>query len=270
VTVQGSTPLERTLADACFELAAGADIGADARGFVAKRGVARDDADAIASAPPRLAVYRSLVQNGLKTVVGKVLARTRARLNASRSGRFDADFARFLQAVGPRTHYLRDVPDELLAWALPQWRADPAVPEYVTDLAIHESTEFTLGSAPDDAPGASSPVAIDRPLRFARAARLVRHAWRVHELSEDPSATDLPAIGPVALMAYRNLEQGASWLELTPLAASIVDALMAERALGDALEQACAAHHTTASAVAMDAARLLADLSERGIVLGAR
>jgi hypothetical protein len=269
VTVQGSTPLERTLADACFEVP-GAEIWKDLRGFVEKRGVARDDADAIASAPPRLAVYRSLVRNGLETIVGKVLARTRSRLNASRSGRFDADFARFLRAVGPRTHYLRDVPDELLAWALPQWRADPAVPAYVTDLAIHETTEFALASAPDDMPGASSPVAIDGPLRFARAARLVRHAWRVHELSEDPSASDLPAVGPVALLAYRDFEHAASWLELTPLAASIVEALMAERALGDAVEQACVEHRTTASAVATDAARLLADLSEHGIILGAR
>ena len=263
-----TNPLERTLADACFELAAGADIGTDLRGFVEKRGVARDDADAIASAPPRLAVYRSLVQNGLKAIVGKVLARTRSRLNASQSGRFDADFARFLRAVGPRTHYLRDVPDELLAWVLPQWRADPDVPGYVTDLAIHETTEFALGSAPDDVPGTSNPVALDRPLRFARAARLARYAWRVHELPDDPLSTDLPAVGPVTLLAYR--EQGASWLELTPLAASIVEALMAERALGDAVEQACVEHRTTVSAVATDVARLLADLSERGIVLGAR
>jgi hypothetical protein len=264
------TPLERTLADACFELTAGADIAADVRGFVDRRGVARDDVDAIASAPLRLAVYRTLVQNGLKTIVGKVLPRTRARLNAAQPGRFDDDFARFLQAVGPRTHYLRDVPDELLAWALPQWHIDTAVPRYVTDLANHESAEFAVASAPDDVPSAGGPVAIHRPLTFARAARLVRHAWRVHELSDDPSASDVPAAGPVALLAYRDAEHRASWLELTPLAASIVEALMAEKALGDAVEHGCVEHQTTAAAVATDAARLLADLADRGIVIGSR
>ena len=88
--------------------------------------MAADDVEAILAAPRRLAVYRSLVRNGLAGVVVRMLPRTRARMNAACAGRFDADLAAFLEEVGPRTHYLRDVPGELFAWAQPRWAADAA------------------------------------------------------------------------------------------------------------------------------------------------
>ena len=262
--------LERVLADACFGETAEAELAGNLRAFVEARGVVGEDADAIVAAPPRLGVYRTLVQNGIKTVVGRVLPRTRARLNASSSGRFDADLARFLDAVGPRTHYLRDVPDEFVAWALPRWRGDPAVPPYVADLAVHEVVVFAVASAPDDPPAAASPVTLDRALSFAQSARLVRYAWRVHELSGDVDARDPPVEGPAYLLAYRDANLSASWLDLTPLEASIVGPLMDGQALGDAVQGACRDHATSPTAVATDVARLLADLASRGIVLGAR
>jgi hypothetical protein len=265
-----TSALERVLVDACFGETADAELRAGVRAFVDARGVVGEDAEAIAAAPPRLAVYRSLVQNGIKTVVGRVLPRTRAHLDASSSsGRFEADFAHFLDAVGPRTHYLRDVPGEFVAWALPRWRDDPTVPAHVPDLSVHEIISFTAASAPDDLPAAAVPVALDRPLSFTRSARLVCHAWRVHELSEHVEGRDLPVRGPVHLLAYRDAEHAVSWLELSPLAASIVEILIAGGSLGDAVESACRVWATTPTAVATDVARLLADLAERGIVLGA-
>jgi hypothetical protein len=261
--------LERVLADACFGETADVELRAGLRAFAAARGVAGEDAEAIAAAPQRLAVYRTLVQNGIKTVVGRVLPRTRARLNAAASGRFDAELARFLDAVGPKTHYLRDVPGELLAWALPRWRADGALPAYLPDLAVHEVAAFAIASAPDDAPAATVPVALDRPLSFARAARLLHHAWRVHELPDDDAdARGLPAPGPVHLLGYRDPEHAACFLDLTPLAASIVEALLTGRPLRDAVEDACRDHGAATAAVTADVARLLSELAGRGIVLG--
>ena len=60
------------------------------------------------------------------------------------------------------------------------------------------------------------------------------------------------------------------WLELTPLAAAIVARLLAGEALQAAVERACEEHGTAPAAVAADVARLLADLGERGVLLGAR
>jgi hypothetical protein len=263
--------LELAIADACLGERAGDVIEHDLRGFLAARGVAVEDVDAILAAPRRLAVYRSLVRNGLEGVVVRMLARTRTRLNAACGGRFDADVARFLDEVGPRTHYLRDVPHEFFAWAGPQWSVDPRVPAYLSDLATHELACFAVAAAPTrpDAQ-ALGEVAPDRALVFADSTRLMRYASAVHELPADETATDLPSRRDVHLLAYRDPGHAVRWLELTPLAGAIVGRLMRGDALQSAIRSACDDHGTAPAAVATSVARLLADLGERGVLLGAK
>jgi hypothetical protein len=272
-----SDGLERAIADACLGEGAGEAMADDLRGFLEARGVAPEDVEAILEAPPRLSVYRSLVRNGLGAVVARMLPRTRARMNAACNGRFDADVARFLDEVGPRTHYLRDVPAELLAWAGPRWRADPTVPPYLPDLAAHEIACFAVAAAagPRRAPEAAE-IALDRAIAFEDSARLLRYGWAVHELREsegdgrnaDQGQSDAPARREVQLLAYRDADHTVRWLELTPLAASIVERLMSGETLGDAIVGACAEHHTAPAAVTADVARLLSDLGARGVLLG--
>ncbi|HEX3772452.1 MAG TPA: putative DNA-binding domain-containing protein [Polyangiaceae bacterium] len=259
-------PLELAIADACF----GADDEAlrDLRGFLEARGVPADDIEAILASPPRLAVYRSLVRNNLARVVARMLPRTQARMNAASEGRFDADLARFLDEVGPRTHYLRDVPHELFAWAEARWRRDTRVPAYLPDLAAYELAGFALGAAEarEDAP--VTDVALDRPVVLAEAARLVGYAWAVHELADGDDPRDLPARREVHLLGYRDAEHAVRWLELTPLAAAIVGRLRAGDELGAAVAGACAAFDTAPADVGADVAKLLADLGERGVLRG--
>jgi len=224
------------------------------------------------TAPPRLAVYRSLVRNGLSAVILRMLPRTRVRMNAACGGRFDADVARFVDDVGPRTHYLRDVPAELFGWAEPQWRADPQVPAYLPDLAAHELASFAVAASPDP-PGLAvrlGSVALDRSLVFASSVRLTHSAWAVHELPADPDATGEPQRRDVGLLAYRDPEHAVRWLELTPLAAAIVARLAQGEPLGDAVSRACEDRAADTAEVLGDVARLLADLGARGVILGAR
>ena len=267
-----ATPLERAVADACLGEHAGEAMAHDLRGFLEVHGVASEDVEAILGEPPRLAVYRTLVRNGLGAVVVRMLPRTRARMNSVCAGRFDADMARFLAEVGPRTHYLRDVPRELVEWAEPRWRSDASVPGYLADLAAHELACFTVAASErraDDA-GCRAEVTLDRPMAFDDSARLMRYAWAVHELPADEDATDEPSRRDVRLLAYRDAGHDVRWLELSPLASSIVERLMTAEPLGPAVERACAEHRTAPSSVATDVARLLADLGERGVLLGAR
>jgi hypothetical protein len=263
--------LQRAIADACLGVDAGEAIASDLRGWLEERGVAADDIAAILAAPRRLGVYRSLVRNGLSVVVVRMLPRTRARMNAACDGRFDRDVATFVDEVGPRTHHLRDVPAELLAWAEPRWRADARVPAYLPDLAVHELTQFAVAAA---APASAAPelaeVALDRPLAFLESMRLTSHAWAVHELPADEEAQEPPARRDVHLLAYRDADHEVRWLEVTPLAAAILGRLEAGEALGEAVERACAEAATAPAAVFADIARLLADLGERGVLLGAR
>jgi hypothetical protein len=234
-------------------------------------------------------VYRSLVRNGLSGVVLRMLPRTRARMNAACSalagqasavagqagGRFDEDFACFVEQVGPRTHYLRDVPAELFAWAEARWRSDPAVPAYLPDLAAFELASFAVSaSAPSPGLGQAGPapgegaVALDRPLAFGPSVRRLDFGWAVHELPPDEDSFDAPPQRPVHLLAYRDASHAVRWLELTPLAARIADQLLSGVALGPAVQAACADAGVSPQAIAAEVARLLADLAVRGVLLG--
>lgn len=265
--------LARALAEACFGKDAGDALARDPRGFLEKHGVAPEDIEASLADAPRLAVYRSLVRNGLSGVVLRMLPRTRARMNALCDGRFDRDFARFVDEVGPRTHYLRDVPHEFLAWATPAWREEPSVPAYLAELAKHEVTGFAIAAAggeahdPDDVAQVGQ-VTLDRAIVFAGSMRLLRYAWAVHELPDDEDARDVPVRRDVHLLAYRDAEHRVRWLELTPLAARIVEKLQSGAALGVAITDACGEFDTSPSSDAV--ANLLADLGYRGVLLGAR
>lgn len=269
---ESDAALQRAIADACLGAHAGEAIASDLRGWLEKHGVPEEDIAATLEAPPRLGVYRSLVRNGLASVVVRMLPKTRARMNAGKTpGRFDADLATFVDEVGPRTHYLRDVPREFFAWAEPRWRASAEVPPYLPDLAAHELAHFAVvASAPAHESRVVVDLALDRPLVFHASARLLHHGWAVHELLAGDDVATLPAQREAHLLAYRDAEHVVRWLELTPLAAAVVERLLAGDPLGPAVTQACAAHDTATAAALPDIARLLADLGARGVVLGGR
>jgi hypothetical protein len=259
--------LETALVDACLDASAEGAIATDLQGFLESRGVAPADVTAIVQAPPRLAVYRALVRNGLSSVASRLMPRTRARMNAACEGRFDGDFALFLDEKAPRTHYLRDVPKEFFEWIAPRWRADARVPAYLLDLGAHELACFAVASA--DAPKAAvetTEVDFARRVVLAPSAKLVRYRHAVHELPDDPAASGEPEARNVALLGYRDDEHATRWLELTPLAAAIFEHLAAGDALGVGVARACAEERAAPDIDAV--ARLLADLGARGVVLG--
>src|SRR6185312_15691161 len=143
--------------------------------------------------------YRRLIRNNVTGVTEKMLGRTRARMGAA----FDRDFDRFLDEIGPRTHYLRDVPGEFLDWIEPQWRARDELPAWTADLARHELAEFQIGAAEGDAPAAVTEVALDRGVVFAAPVRLLRYAFAVHELASDEADRAAPRAERTVLLAYR-------------------------------------------------------------------
>jgi hypothetical protein len=77
-----------------------------------------------------------------------------------------------------------------------------------------------------------------------------------------------PAPRDVHLLAYRDGEHAVRWLELTPLAASITERLIAGDPLGASVARACREHEALLEPDAI--AKLLADLGFRGILLGPR
>jgi len=264
--------LQRALTDACLDANAAEELAADAAGFLRARGVAEDEIAAMGDSLPRLAVYRRLVRSNLEGVAYRLLARSRARLNDLSEGHFDAEFTRFLETAGARTHYLRDVPAEFLAWAAPRWSADARVPRWVMDLARHELTAFVVGTAPH-LPEPPNLVDLDlaKGVAFASTARLDGHAYAVHQLAAGEDDRTLPEERAVALLAYRDAEHRVQWLEVTPLAHAVLERLMAGDTLQAAIREGCAQVGIPMDDGALASiAALLADLGERGVLLGAR
>jgi hypothetical protein len=213
-----------------------------------------------------LLVYRKLVRARLREALELAAPRALARLGPL----FDDYFDRFLAERGPRTHYLRDVTQEWLDFCEPLWAGDARVPGYLIDLARHEALAIIVASGADPAPAADAgTLDLARGLRFIEAARVVRYRHAVHELSEDTDDRTEPRAGATALFVYRSPEHDVRYLELTPLAAGILERLLAGATLGDAVTRAAgAAGVPLESSVLEGTARLLAELAERGALLG--
>jgi len=244
-----------------------AAVASDRRAWLTAHGVHADDVEALCALPPaRLLLYRKLVRRTLRGAIRQEVPRTAARLAA----RFDADVERWLDTELPRSHYLRDVAFELVAWARPRWAADAAVPAWMGELAQHELMELAVATTPAAAPIAPpAPLALDRGLAFHQAARVIRYRHAVHQLSADLDARDEPPPRETALFAYRDAEGEVRWLELSPLAARLVERALEGETLQAALAGACAdTAETLRQPVLEGAAQLLADLAERGALLG--
>ncbi|MCX4247280.1 HvfC family peptide modification chaperone [Paraliomyxa miuraensis] len=246
----------------------------DLEGWLAAQGVEGEDLQAmLAVGAERLLVYRKLVHNRLRSTTREFLERTVARLGTER---FARDFEGFMEDRASHTPYLRDVPTEFLEWVLPRWAEDPEVPRYLPDLARHEVCDyevrnhFSAQAHEDDAP-TGLPLALDRPLRFHGAARLMHYEHAVHRLSTAKDDRTEAEAEPTHLLVYRDDRHRARYLALTPFAAALLQALVVDRmavqpallaaaqALGEPLDDDKLA----------SAAELLADLAERGACLGA-
>src|SRR5690606_40092674 len=108
------------------------------------------------------------------------------------------------------------------------WPEDPGIPDYLLDLARHEALRIEVASeAPRPTDQEPGELELDRPLRFTEATRLVRYSHAVHQLSEDEADERAPELRPVALLVYRSPTHDVRYLELTPLAAQILERLLA-------------------------------------------
>jgi len=211
-----------------------------------------------------LHVYRALVRDALAAAVTQFLPRTAAR----RGERFADDLAAWIATGGPQSRLLRDIPGEFLAFVTPAWAAD--APVWLGELARHELLEFTVAAAPARLRGPARPFALDAHLELDASVTLVRYLHAVHLLPDDEHDRNEPAPTPAVLLAYRDAMNRVRYLQLTPLAEALVTALLA-----GADVQTSVLAGAAAEAAPLDDERLarvsalLADLAERGVILGA-
>jgi hypothetical protein len=211
----------------------------------------------------RLQVYRRHTRRTLRRAAGELMPRTAARLGEA----FGAWVDRWIEEESSRSPYFRDVAFEFFTWAAPRWAHDPVVPPYVADLARHELAVFEVRCAlHSEASAPSAELTLDRGVCFLTSVRLVRYEHAVHRLEASLDARDPPERTPTALLMYRDADHEVRSLELTALAAAILERLLG----GDTLQQAVvgASGSDLNSDVTTGTAALLVDLRTRGAILG--
>lgn len=233
-----------------------------------RQGVDQEDVQAIlADGVDRLLVYRKLVRGTLRDALDAAIPRTMARLGPV----FDEHFDAWLRERAPRSRYLRDVTTELLDFCAPRWASDPRVPAWAMDLARHEAVQIVVASE-QARPREREPgeLSLDAPVRFIEAVRLMRYAFAVHRLSDDAGDRTAPPAEPTALFVYRSPEHEVRYLETSALAADILERLLSGEPLGEAIRRAASeSGQALQPRVLEGTATLLADLAERGALLGA-
>lgn len=215
----------------------------------------------------RLLTYRRLVRGNLREALELCMPRVVARLGAT----FDEYFARFLRERGPRTHYLRDVTPEFLEFCVPLWATDTRVPAYVIELADHEALQVVIGSLQARPKDHVAPeLDLEAGVEFIDACHIVHYEHAIHELADDPNDRTPPRRESTWLLVYRSPEHQVRYLKLTDLAAAILLRLMElKEALRQAITVACTERGIPlGEQVLTGTATLLADLADRGVLLG--
>jgi hypothetical protein len=255
------------MADLAFGPELGWDDPAVVRAWLERNSVPEADARAIErDGVEPLLIYRRLARANLKEALRATIPRTMARLGAV----FDEYFARYLEAHGPRTRYLRDVTPDFLDFCASDWESDERVPAWTLDLARHESVQIDVGAC-ESRPRDREPeeLALEAPVQFIEAVRLMRYDHAVHRLSDDDDDRTPPEKQPTTLLVYRNPEHEVRYLELSAMAAAIVGRLLTGEPLGAAIRSAGDEAGTPLTQNLLEAtARLLSDLAERGALLG--
>lgn len=217
----------------------------------------------------RIGIYRSLVRRGILGAVRAQMPRTATRLGAL----FEETVDRWIDEALPSSPYLRDAAAELVGWAGPRWAAEASVPRWIPDFARHEVARFEVAAGAAAADGRQGgALALDRAVRFDGAARVERYGWAVHRTAALPEedVIEEPAEEPTTVLLYRDSGYEVRCLVLSPLAAAILERLLGGARLGEAVTEACGAlGEPLGEAVLRGTAEVLADLGERGVVLGA-
>jgi len=209
----------------------------------------------------RWLVYRDLVRTRMTTVIEAALPRTKAAIG---SDSFRRMIDEWLATGGAETRYVRQVPNELAAFAMPVWQ-DTAHP-WLADLAGYEITDWSVRHAPPNSiPGAE----------FGFDARpVVGAAVSVLRLDYPVNRTPTPDAGydhePVILCLYRNEDHRVIAQTLNPLAADLLQAWQrAEETVAESVQRVAAAHDTVIGHAFIEKlSALISTFIEQGILLG--
>ncbi|HVW24302.1 MAG TPA: putative DNA-binding domain-containing protein [Polyangiaceae bacterium] len=211
--------------------------------------------------------YRRMVRRRLTDSVAAVFPRLEAALGEPS---FEAMMDAFFASRGLASPFIRDVPGEVLAFLDGASTGSLDLPDHAVDLAKLEWAERAVLYAEDDAVAEAPPLAMGAAVVLTRAHRLLALRHAVHDL--DAGEPRAPAARPTFLCVYRDeATHEARVLSLSGAAHALLEALSDRVSLEEAIRRAAARSDATVDRAFLESlSELLADLSARGVVRGAR
>ncbi|HMI86786.1 MAG TPA: putative DNA-binding domain-containing protein [Polyangiaceae bacterium] len=221
--------------------------------------------------PERWKVYRRMVRSRFAESIEHGFQRLHAAVG---DDRFREIVERFLAESPPRTHYLREVPQEFLQFFERNQAALAsayALPAYALDLARYEWAELeTAYSFGERSAAPIGPFDMNLVPVLSPAHRLIDVSYPVHRISTDGSDEAMRA-APFSLCLYRErASHDVAVLELTPVTASMLSLMQGRSStLTEIVRNAAESVGVTVDIAFVEAlSTLLADLIERGVLLG--
>jgi hypothetical protein len=221
----------------------------------------------------RWKVYRRMVRSRFLASIEHGFERLRAVVGEDR---FQAMVWQFLAESPPRSHYLRDVPGEFLQFFQKnrdRLLGDFALPAYALDLARFEWAELETAYSFEETRAARvGPLVMDAVPVLSPAHRLVDLAYPVHRMGT-AGHDDTMQAAPFSLCLYRDPKtHEVATLELTPVTAAMLASMEKQTAtLTEIVRNAAEAVRVSVDVAFVEAlSTLLADLLERGVLLGSR
>jgi hypothetical protein len=211
----------------------------------------------------RWLLYRSMVRGRLFETVRSGLPRSAEILG----DRLDRMVATYLASSAPHTRFLREVVTELVAYALPQWSADPTLPSHFVDLVRYEETKWKVSALPWPALEARE-LDFERPAVVNPTARVIIVSHRVDRDPTSPPRLDAAEY----LLVFRKPDDTLihTW-GLNEIGGRLFTAWCEDRSCADGVRAVLAELGRSPDAAFIDGmAGVLADLVEQRVVLGSR
>jgi hypothetical protein len=217
--------------------------------------------------PRRMALYRELFLNNIKSFVGSGFPVLKEILDEVYWHSLVEDFFARHQS---RTPYFSEVPEEFLGFLSQEREGRADDPPFLLELAHYEWVELALalaeGEAPDISPALEqNPLACD--IALSQVAWPLAYRFPVQRISRDFQPAEPPA-EPTCLAVYRNREDAVRFLELNPVTFRLLQILEGGPAHAETclLSIADELRHAEPAAVLAHGAEVLRGLAQRGLI----
>jgi hypothetical protein len=218
--------------------------------------------------PQRMAMYRELFLNNIKSFIGSGFPVLKELLDEAYWHELVEDF--FARHQG-KTPYFSEVPEEFLAYLCDERQGHAGDPPFLLELAHYEWVELALALAEGDAPLESAALE-QNPLiyeiKLSEVAWPLAYRFPVQKISRDYQPAEAPPV-PTCLAVYRNREDEVRFLELNQVTYRLLQLLEQE---GSAHAETCLRRiaeelgQTNSEAVLEHGVEALRGLAQRGVI----